>query len=91
LRRGTVKSRKPGKSTSEAEVLGVSRNGVWLFVVGKEYFLPFKDYPWFREARISEIYSVLLLRSRHLHWPDLDVDLHIDSLQEPDHYPLVYR
>jgi len=86
-----VRSQKPGKSTSDPEVLGVSRNGVWLFVAGKEYFLPFKDYPWFREARISQIYNVLFIRPNHLHWPDLDVDLHVESLEDPDHYPLVYR
>jgi hypothetical protein len=24
-----------------------------------------------------------------LHWPDLDVDLHVDSIEHPERYPLV--
>ncbi|WP_420886735.1 DUF2442 domain-containing protein [Candidatus Kuenenia stuttgartensis] len=27
----------------------------------------------------------------HLHWPDLDIDLEIDSLENPEKYPLVYK
>lgn len=86
-----MKSQRLGKSTSNPEVLGVSKNGVWIFVGGKEYFLSFKEFPWFREAKISEIYNVLLVDPRHLHWPDLDVDLHVESLENPSHYPLLYR
>jgi hypothetical protein len=25
----------------------------------------------------------------HLHWPELDVDLHVDSIIHPERYPLV--
>jgi len=62
-----------------------------MFVAGKEYFLPFRDFPWFRDAKISEIYNVLLIHGSHLHWPDLDVDLHLESLESPSSYPLIYR
>jgi hypothetical protein len=34
---------------------------------------------------------VHLLRGRHLHWVDLDVDLDLDSLEHPEHYPLKHR
>jgi hypothetical protein len=30
-------------------------------VKGKEYFLPYDEYPWFRDARFSEIQYVQLL------------------------------
>ena len=86
-----MKSQRLGKSTSNLEILGVSKNGVWMFVAGKEYFLPFRDFPWFRDAKISEIYNVLLIHGSHLHWPDLDVDLHLESLENPSSYPLIYR
>jgi hypothetical protein len=28
---------------------------------------------------------------QHLHWPDLDVDLEVESLLAPEAYPLVYN
>jgi hypothetical protein len=29
-----------------------------------------------------------LIHGYHLHWPDLDVDLEIDNLENPEKYPL---
>ena len=80
-----------GTGTSEAEVLNVSARGLWLYVAGKEYFLSYEEYPWFRTATIDAILNVQLLNSRHLHWPDLDVDLEVDSLEHPENYPLMFR
>jgi hypothetical protein len=30
-------------------------------------------------------------QAHHLYWPELDVDLHVDSLAHPENYPLVSR
>jgi hypothetical protein len=65
--------------------------GIWLLVYDTEYFLSYKDYPWFEEAKISDIYHVELLHKTHLHWPMLDVDLDLDSIKNPEKYPLVYH
>lgn len=86
-----MKSSSVGTSTSEVEVLNISANGIWLYVKGKEYFLPYEDFPWFKDAHVSEIQRVKLLHGHHLHWTDLDVDLHLDSLEHLEHYPLKYR
>jgi hypothetical protein len=72
-------------------VLSVSPHGVWLHVHGEEYLLRYDDHPWFRNARIAEIFNVALLHGQHLRWPDLDVDLHIDSLRTPEQFPMVDR
>ena len=87
-----IKSKRHGKriSESEAEVQHTSPYGMWVLVKGKEYFLPFKKYPWFKEARPSARRKVSLLHGRHLYWPHLDVDLDMVSLEHPEHYPLVY-
>ncbi len=85
-----MKSQSAGTSTSAVEILNVSRHGVWLYVKGKEYFLSYKDFPWFEEARLSQICRVSLLHGHHLHWTDLDVDLDLDSLENADRYPLKY-
>lgn len=75
---------------AEAEVLNISKHGFWLMIYGREYYLPFDDFPWFRNATIGEILAVELLQPDHLYWSALDVDLHLDSLQHPEHYPLIY-
>jgi hypothetical protein len=83
-----MKSEKHGKSTSNAEVLNISPFGIWLLVLGCEYFLPFDEYAWFKKASVSEIYNVELVHNHHLHWPDIDVDLELDSLENLEKYPL---
>ena len=80
-----------GTSTSKVEVLNISQNGIWLYVRGREYFLSYQDYPWFKEVRLSQIHRVQLFHGRHLRWDDLDVDLDLDSLEHLDRYPLKYQ
>lgn len=58
---------------------------------GREYHLAFREFPWFRDARISEVLHVELEGPDHLRWPDLDVDLSLDSIEHPVSYPLVYH
>lgn len=69
-----------GKHISKAEVQNISPNGIWLLVTGTEYFLPYEEYPWFKNAKVSEICDVELLHERHLHWPHLDIDLDVEPL-----------
>lgn len=86
-----MKSYALGKSISEVEVQDISKFGIWLYIKGQEYFLPYKDYPWFKNAKISEVYNVTLHHASHLYWPDLDVDLEVESLSNPGRYPLIYK
>jgi hypothetical protein len=88
-----VKSAKPGKATSAVEVQHISAHGFWLFVepTAREYFLPFSEFPWFRQATIADILAVELERDHILHWPKLDVDLDLCQLENPKRYPLVGR
>jgi hypothetical protein len=86
-----MKSAKPGKRTSAVEVTNVSPHGLWLLLNEREHFLPFEHFPWFRDATIGELTNVKLPQSHHLHWPDLDVDLAVESLENPESYPLVSK
>ncbi len=86
-----MKSQIAGESTSQIEVLNISRHGFWLFLRGEEFFLPFEHFPWFKKASIEAILNVELLHGHHLFWPDLDVDLEVDSLRDPEKYPLTYQ
>jgi hypothetical protein len=83
-----MKSSVRGKSTSEVEVTNIDAFGFWLLVSGKEYFLPYDEYPWFRDARVRDILNVTLSGEGHLHWPALDVDLSVESLEHPESFPL---
>ena len=80
-----------GTSTSKVEILNVSSHGVWLLVRGKEYFLPYREFPWFKDARLSEIENVQLVHGHNLRWDGLDVDLALESLEHLDRYPLRYK
>jgi hypothetical protein len=86
-----MRSSKPGGHISGAEIQGISRHGIWLFAAGEEYLLDYRRFPWFREARVRDVLNVQLLHGMHLRWPDLDVDLHLDSLRTPERFPLVSR
>jgi hypothetical protein len=52
-------------------------------------FVPFEEFPWFREATVREITNVELPSPHHLYWPDLDIDLAVESIEHPEKYPLV--
>ena len=85
------KSARRGKNTSAVEVGNVSAHGFWLLVGNNEHFLSFKDFPWFRDATIGQLTNVELPSPHHLYWPDLDIDLAVESLEHPGRYPLVSK
>ncbi len=84
-------SSKNGIDTLEVEVLNISPHGIWLYVKGKEYFLSYQDYTWFKESKVTDIFDVELLHDTHLRWPQLDIDLEIESLDNPEKFPLKYQ
>ena len=82
-----MKLLKNGKGTL-VSVENISNFGIWLFVKGKEYFLNYKMYPYFKGENVEHITNVKLIHESHLYWPDLDIDLEIDNLENPEKYPL---
>lgn len=82
-----MKLLKNGKNIS-VSVENITPFGIWMLVKGKEYFLKYEDYPYFKNQTISSIQTVKLLHGFHLYWPDLDLDLEIDNLDNPEKYPL---
>ena len=86
-----MKSAAPGRSTSAVEVTNVSPHGFWIFVGEQELFVSFNEFPWFKDASIRQIANVELPSAHHLYWPELDIDLAVDSLAHPERYPLISR
>ena len=81
----------PGTGTSAVEVSNVSQHGLWLLIQEKELYLSFELFPWFRDAPIGKVLHVELPSDQHLYWPELDVDLEVDSVLYPERYPLVSK
>ena len=81
----------PGSNISEVEVTNVSRHGFWLLLGSEELFVPFKEFPWFAEAPIAKLMHVELPQPHHLYWPELDVDLAVESIRNPAAFPLMAR
>lgn len=77
-----------GKSTSAAEVTHVSSHGVWVLVQDEELFMSYQDFPWFKEQPLKSILSVQEAAHGHLYWPEIDVDLTVDIIKNPERFPL---
>ena len=86
-----MKSYADGKSTLQAEVTHIDKQGLWLLIGEKESFLSFENFPWFRSASVSAIQNVEFLNGRYLHWPDLDIDLAVESIEQPERFPLIAK
>lgn len=84
-----MKSETLGRDTSEVEVTQISKHGIWLLLEDKEHFLSFNNFPWFKDAAVSAIHNVEVLNEHHLYWPDLDVDLAVESIAHPEKFPLI--
>ena len=77
-----------GAAPSRAEVTNISRHGIWVLVDNHEHFLPFEEFPWFKAAPVEAILEVKRPQPHHLRWPRLDIDLALESIVDPDRYPL---
>ena len=52
--------------TTDDGVLFLEEDGLWLFAGGKEHFLPYAEFPWFSDARVTDVLNVELLHEFHL-------------------------
>ncbi len=81
-----------GNDTSPVEVTNISQHGFWVLLnSSEELFLPFSEFPWFRDAPVGKIAHVELPSPNHLYWPELDVDLAVDSIRNPENFPLISK
>ena len=77
-----------GKDTSAAEVTHISTHGVWLLAQGKEMFMSYDDFPWFKDQAVKAIINVEEQSPGHFYWPDIDVDLSSEIIERPEKYSL---
>ena len=79
----------PGVVTSGAEVTNVSKHCFWLLLGAEELAVPFESFPWFKKATIEQLADVQRPTDNHLYWPQLDIDLSVESIRNPAAFPLV--
>jgi hypothetical protein len=78
-----------GTTTLAAEVTNVSMHCFWLLLGEEELAVPYSEFPWFKQATIEQLSDVQRPTEEHLYWPQLDVDLSIESIRHPEKFPLV--
>ena len=77
----------PGNSISAVEVTHISSHGVWILSHDKEMFMPYDEFPWFKDQPVKVVLNVEEPSPGHFYWPDIDVDLTEDIIEHPDRYP----
>ncbi len=77
-----------GSGTSGVEVTNVSSHGIWLLSGENELFLSYEDFPWFKDQPLRRILTVEEPSPGHFYWPELDVDLGVESIEHPERFPL---
>ena len=77
-----------GKSTSVVEVTNISSHGVWLLAHNKELFMPYEEFPWFKDQPIRAVLNVEEHSPGHFYWPDIDIDLTEEIIEHPERFPL---
>ena len=80
-----------GNNTLAVEVTNISTHGVWLLTHNKELFMSYKDFPWFKDQSIKSVINVEEQSSGHFYWPDIDVDLTEEIIENPERFPLKAR
>ena len=81
----------PEQRNSRAEVMKVSSRGFRLLLGTEELFVPFSEFPWFKDVPIAKLSNVERPQPHQLHWPDLDVDLAVESIRNPGEFPLMSK
>ena len=80
-----------GNDTLAVEVTHISSRGVWLLAHDKELFMPYEDFPWFRDQPVKSIINVEEQSPGHFYWPEIDIDLTEESIEHPKRFPLKAR
>ncbi len=77
-----------GDDISAVEVTNISAHGIWLLAQGKEMFMSYDDFPWFKDQAVKSIFNVEEQSRGHFYWPDLDIDLTVEIIEDPSRFPL---
>ena len=86
----------PGKSIyhnsplEQAQVTSIEQDGFWLLTEEGEFFVSFDRYPAFQKAKIEQVFN-FERDDDAFYWPELDIDIELDALKNPEKYPLIFQ
>jgi len=80
-----------GTNTLTNSVTAISKYGFWILYHNSEYFIAFSDYPEFKNVSVDKIFNLQCIGNKQLRWPDIDVDIEINALENPEQFPLIYN
>lgn len=76
-----------GNKISGVEVTHISSHGVWILSREKEMFMPYEEFPWFKDQPVKVILNVEEPFPGHFYWPEIDVDLTEEIIEHPERFP----
>lgn len=80
-----------GKNTLKSEITSILKNGFFLLVRDREFFVPFSNYPAFHDATVDQIHKFKEVSPGFFHWPELDIDIELEALEFPERFPLMFK
>jgi hypothetical protein len=83
-----MSSSAPGNTTFAIEITDIGVQGIRMLRRNEELFLSYRDFPWFKNQPKRKIENVTEVSPEHFYWPEIDVDLCLDSIRHPDKFPL---
>ena len=87
-RHTTMKSATPENDTLGIEVTHISSQGIRLLAQGEELFMSYQDFPWFKDQPVEAILNVKQPAQGSFYWPEIDVDLSREMINNPHKFPL---
>lgn len=82
-----MSSKKSGKNIEKVKVTGVGNKGVSLDILGKEYHMSYKHFPWLGSLTAEELGNILVRFGDEIYFPDLDIELGLEVLDNPEQFP----
>ena len=84
--------------TLHCEVSNITPEGINLLIYhdetdaseGKQYFVPFDHFSGFKGATIEKIWNVKFTSKQQIVWPDLDIKIEVEVLENPQRFYLKY-
>lgn len=73
----------------QVEITNISTYGLWMLIDDREYFLSYDDFPWFKNQTINNIAEFEVFGNNSIYFNNLDIDLNLDMIKNPQKYPLL--
>ena len=84
-------SSKSGTDILDCNITSINDLGIWILIEDKEYFIPFSEYPGFKNASLNQVFNVRFLPPSQLYWEEIDVDIELKALVQPESFSLIYK